>query len=214
MNSGLLEVWIEAIAPVNLPITVLVGLMAAFWVLNIVGVLGTEFLDVILPFDLDLDLPFFGGGFLSSFLGFFHVGKVPLVILLSVFIFLLWFPVMIGNHYFNPDKLWSIAGIIYLPSAIGSLLGTKIVVWPFAKLFSHFAQEATEVPVDFLGEVCKVRSLRVNHKFGQAEYPNPDGAPYLLNVRTIRDDEVLEKGDSAVIVEKRNKTYMIKKLEI
>ena len=61
MNSGLLEVWIEAIAPVNLPITALVGLLAAFWVLNIVGVLGTEFLDVILPFDLDLDLPFFGG---------------------------------------------------------------------------------------------------------------------------------------------------------
>ncbi|MFL2910421.1 MAG: hypothetical protein ACJZ70_07770 [Limisphaerales bacterium] len=44
-------------------------------------------------------------------------------------------------------------------------------------------------------------------KFGQAEIENPDGAPFLFNVKPTREGEVLKRGESAVIVDIERQSF-------
>ena len=46
----------ECILPVNLPLTILMGLVLSYWLMVIVGVLGLDVIDLDLDLDADVDL--------------------------------------------------------------------------------------------------------------------------------------------------------------
>ena len=84
--SNFLPLWQESITGVNLPATLLFGIILIFWILNIIGVLGTELLDFLIPVDFgSIDIPILSGDTFAGIFDFFYIGKVPLVILFSVF---------------------------------------------------------------------------------------------------------------------------------
>ena len=68
-----LPLWNEAVTGVNLPATCLFGAVLLFWALNIVGALGTELLDFLIPMDVGaFDFPLVSGDSLAGIFDFLY----------------------------------------------------------------------------------------------------------------------------------------------
>ena len=132
-----LPLWNEAIAGVNLPATCLFGAILCFWFLNIVGALGTELLDFLIPMDVGaFDFPLLSGDSLTGIFDFFYIGKVPLVILISVFGFVLWPICTLSNFYLNPEKTWGLGLLILALGSLVSLFAMKASLLPFERFLN------------------------------------------------------------------------------
>ena len=104
--------------------------------------------------------------------------------------------------------------ILALGSVV-SLFAMKVSIMPFERFFESIAKlDELDSPKAFLGKICIIRSPRADHKFGQAQIDNPDGAPFLFNVKPTSENEVLKRGESAVIVDVDNKIFSVKKIDI
>lgn len=87
-------------SPVNLALSVMLVLILFYWVVVVLGAVGLDSLDFDLDFDgepdididtdLDTDASLLDAGLGTAILKFFHIGTVPVLILLSVFILSLW----------------------------------------------------------------------------------------------------------------------------
>lgn len=214
--SNFLPLWQESITGVNLPATLLFGIILIFWIFNIIGVLGTELLDFLIPMDFSsIDIPLLSGDSFAGIFDFFYIGKVPLVILVSVFGFVLWPICILSNYYLNPEKTWGIGLVVLGLGWIASIFVMKLSLMPFERFFESIAKlDVLDTPEAFLGKICIIKSPRADQKFGQAEIENPNGAPFLFNVKPTQEGEVLKRGESAVIVDTNNKIFNVKKIEI
>ena len=135
-----LSLWNEAVAVVNLPATCLFGAILLYWALNIVGALGTELLDFLLPMDVGaFDFPLLSGHSLAGIFDFFYIGKVTLVILISVFGFVLWPICTLSNFYLNPEKNWGLGLLILAFGSVVSLFAMKVSIMPFERFFESIA---------------------------------------------------------------------------
>lgn len=200
-------------SPVNLVLTVLLGCCMGYWLIVILGVLTPDAFDIDLDLDADGDVDVqtgghgFGG---ASLIKFFNVGEVPLMILLSVFIGILWFTGVVLHPYIGA---WSILFqvLMVVPMAVGSLLLTKVLTQPLKSLFRQLREDEHAAPRSFLGERCTIVSATATHKHGQAEF-HTGGAPLRLNIRTSHEGEVLARGNEAVIVADRDDkgTYTVR----
>ena len=202
----------ECILPVNLPVTVLLGLVLAYWMMVIVGVLGMDAVDLDLDGDFDIDggidTDFDGGSLVGDFFRFMHMGDVPVMIVVSFFVVSMWMVTIITNHYWNPDFGWFITVIFIVPNLIVSLLATKIVVTPFATLFKH--ENDIELDrLEMIGRIGMVKTSEITNAFGQIEVTH-DGPPVVLNART-NPKERLVQGDAAKIISYNatNDTYLV-----
>ena len=211
-----LPLWNEAVAGVNLPATCLFGAILLYWALNIVGALGTELLDFLIPMDVGaFDFPLLSGDSLAGIFDFFYIGKVTLVILISVFGFVLWPICTLSNFYLNPEKTWGLGLLILALCSLVSLFAMKASLLPFERFFESIAKlDELDSPEAFLGKICTIKSPRADQKFGQAQIDNPDGAPFLFNVKPTSEGEVIKRGESAVIVDVKNKIFSVKKIDI
>lgn len=191
----------ECFLTVNLPVTLLLLLVLVYWMMVIVGVLGTDILDfdtdVDLDGDADMDGDFHGDGILGTLFEFFYIGEVPLVIIGSFFVVLMWIVTMFSNHYLN-DQHSSIVMLLWIvPNIIISLLATRFAMMPFATLFKNY--DKTEFTHDALiGKIGIVKTSEVTDRFGQIEI-HQDGPPLVLNVRTLPGQK-LGPGDAAKIL--------------
>src|SRR6476660_920047 len=146
------EVLSEAFAFVNLPFTVLLGLVAVYWVLVVLGALDTSFgSDLELGGHVEGGSPELGGhhfegheteahgdvghdGFLSGVAHFINLGDVPLMVVVSVLSLSLWTGSLIANRYFTGhDVLMSLAFLV--PNFIVGLIVTRYGTLPFKPLF-------------------------------------------------------------------------------
>lgn len=102
----------ESLRFYNLPITVCFVLVLVFWVLTVVGIMDTDSLEPDLDLDMDADVDAGGGSLGLGLLRFFNVGEVPVLVLVSVLISLVWAGAIWSNHALNaggvlPDCHWS-----------------------------------------------------------------------------------------------------------
>jgi len=208
----MIEFFNECILPVNLPVTILLGLVLAYWLMVIVGVFGMDMID----FDLDGDFGLEGGieadvdagSLVGDFFRFMHMGDVPVMIVVSFFVVSMWIVTIITNHYFNTDFSWLITGFLIIPNLIVSLLATKLVVMPFATMFRH----ENDIELDrqeMIGRVGLVTTSEITDVFGQIEVAH-DGPPVALNARTT-PGQPLAQGDAAKIISYNaaNDTYLV-----
>ena len=207
------ELFELSVSGANLPFTILLGLVLVYWAGVILGALDLELFDFDLggDADVDVDAGAVGGGGIAL-LQFFHVGTVPLSILLSFFFLSLWIISVVANYYLGNGSVLVVL-LLLVPNLIASLFITKLFTLPIRALFRKLETESHELEV-VVGKICTVKTSRVDPKTGQAEVET-SAAPLLLNVRT-RGEEVLERGDEAIILEhdKENSVYMVKKLDI
>jgi len=194
-----------SLMPANIAATLFLALMVLYWLMVILGALDLDFLDVDVDTDVDVDLGTdldISVGVFDGMLAFFYLGKIPIMILLSILALCLWVVSIIANGYLNPSG----SLILGLPIAAGNLIVSplicKIVCAPLAKLFMALKRDPN-APADVVGRICKVTTTQVSAKMGQAEVPT-GGAPVLLNV-VADGDHVFKKGDEAVVIGKDDK---------
>ncbi len=203
----------ESIRLINFPLTLLMGLVLLYWALAMFGAMDMHFLDFAPDLDLDIDVDISPPqGVFGHFSSFLHLGEAPVMVILSMLITFMWGGSMALNHYFNSgDSV--LLGLVYLiPNFIVSVTLTGIVAIPVSAFFKKLNVEE-KIKKDVIGDICEVTSRQVDHRSGQAEVTML-GAPVLFNARAADENEILTKGQKAVVVRKNDDgTYIIKSLE-
>lgn len=198
-----IELFKEAVANYNLPVTLLLGLVLLYWLFVIFGFVDS---DSTLEGGADVSDSFSSG--LSSVLGGsgawkkLGIGPLPLSVFGSIFAIVLWLFSLWGNYYFNGEPGYRSLGksaLLLLPNIILSYALTQIVLWPLRKFFAAMYQRnSTEEKLT--GQVGIVISAQVDQHYGQVEISTL-GAPILVNARVTSSAPALEKGTSVLILE-------------
>lgn len=206
-----MELWEQAILPYNLPFTILLGLVVVFWLLTLVGAVGADSLDV----DLDAggddasgdigDLP-------AALLRVVNAGFVPLTVVLSILILMMWIGSITLNYYFNPGQSWLLAGGFVVAAFVLAVIATKVLTQPLVPLMRRLKEAENVAPV--IGEVGMVRSIQLDSKFGQVEVERPGGASALLNARLGDHAEPVPRGTPVAILSLDDATglYLVRAL--
>jgi hypothetical protein len=202
------EFFAEVIQPVNLPATILFGLVMLYWVMVIFGTVGLEMFD----FDMDLDADGVdiggGGGFLHGLLQFFHLGEVPVTIFGSIFAILYWAGTILGNHYWNSEWSIMVGVLVFVPCMVVSLLATKLIIMPVAPMFRR-SSEIDEDYKSLVGQLAVVSTGEVTDAFGEVSIQQ-DGPPLVLNARC--HGARLQKGEVVELVsyDQNRNTWLVK----
>jgi len=202
------EIFQESIRLINFPFTVLLGLLALYWLGVIFGVLEVDLLDFGLDLDADAEAPgMFGRLFL--FLG---AVDTPIFVVFSVLGLCMWTFSMIANHYFNPNDSLMLGLLFLIPNLSLGLILTRHLVLPFHSLFRAMSHDE-EAKVELIGKICVVISGEVTAEFGQAEI-RISASPITINARVGANQPALKKGDEAVVVSKNEDgSYRVKTME-
>ena len=218
------ELLTESIKLVNLPFTILLGLTVLYWVLYLLGALGSDMLDFIgldLDGDVDVDADVdtdmdvsaeSSGSLLAGFLHFFYVGEVPVVMIFSVLILSMWTLSMVINRLLHNASVW-VAMLLFIPILLGGLVITKSVIMPFAPWLKQVFDQMSD-RIEVVGKTCTISSAEATPEYGQAELIT-EGAPLLLNVKT-KEGLTLTRGAEAIVYgyDKEQNTYLVTKFDL
>lgn len=194
------EVFIEAMRPVNLPLTVLLAVVVGYWLLVAFGMftldlegdahVGGHSGDAHHDGDVD-------AGWFSHLLHFVNIGEVPVTIVGSVLVLCLWLGSMIANHFWTGGSL--LLGLAALvPNLLVSAVLTRFLTLPFKPLLRAMSREGDE-HLAVVGRSCEITTSEANAQFGQARIETK-GAPLLINVR-VRNAAPLPRGATCLVVE-------------
>jgi hypothetical protein len=192
------EIWNLAISPQVLPLTLLLVPVALYWLLNVLGAVDLDFLHA----DLDTDGPDHHDnshdGWLHGALRFVNATDVPVMVVLSVLVILLWATTMIGNLWFNASQSGISGGLIVIAALVGSVVLTRFVVAPLKPLFRLLrADDEKHPPV--VGRTGVVRTAWVDERTGQVEI-EMQGAPLLLNAKVATGTFSLPKNTEVIVI--------------
>ncbi len=194
------ELWEQAILSYNLPLTILLGLMVLFWLLTMLGAVGIDALD----FDFDADVDGDIGDVPAAMLRVVNAGLIPVTIVLSILVLLMWISAMILNFYLNPGHSWLLALGFFVASFILGVIGTKILTQPLVPLMKRLKDTETVAPV--IGQIGVVRSMEMDSTYGQVEVQRADGAPAILNAKLGADSVAIPRGTQVAILSMDEKT--------
>lgn len=208
--------WQAALEPANVVYTILLGIIILYWITVFLGPIDLGALD--LDFDMDVDVDIDADvdvdaevgstpGWIAGTLHFFNFGKLPFMVLMSFVTIPAWIMSIGLNEYFNQGRWWFPIAMI-IPILFVSLIIGKIFSTPFIPLFAKMNTAAE--PIEYIGQVCKLRLPASASKFGQAEV-NIDGDVLLVEVKTASDDAPMSTGEMARIIGKTadGKHYLI-----
>ncbi len=208
------EVLHEALAMHNLPVTVLLGIILLYWLMVLVGAMDSDMDTVDIHADADAHFEahvdghsdvhsdnVLGGLFVRAG-RFLRLGQVPLMLVMSILALFMWPISMLGNYYLNgtaDHRSTGLALLLLIPNFIISALATRLVTTPIAAGLKKLSLEA-DANLPIVGRHGRVQSFQVDHTYGQIEIPT-DGAPLLVNVRTLDGADPLPKGTHVVVLE-------------
>jgi hypothetical protein len=219
----------------NAVMTVLVGVLALYWLYVMLGGAGFGDLDLGVDFDADVDagaeIPDVHTGDIDAdadtdadghvheaktesvfvkFLHYLNVGKVPFMLVLSTFKFLTWICTLIATKFIIVDG-WGLKSILILIPmfAIGILL-TKYATTPMAGFFKQIGYQGEE-EIDFLGRSGKMLSTVKGDRIGFAEFII-ERNPMKLNVKSHTGEEIAY-GDQVMVTDESDdrKIYFVTK---
>lgn len=208
----MIELYQTAFSAVNLPYTILLLVILAYWMLVIIGLLDIDAFDIDLSTDfdadLDLDAPDHIPGLGAQAIGFLNIGEVPVMFYVSLVTLSMWVGSIRANELLGNDNIW-IAIALAVPNLIVGLLVAKLLTTPF-KWLNIRKDEKNE----FEGVQCLVSSMEITDGFGECEIQDAE-SPIKIFARTA-GGEVLHKGDTAEIVQRispEDNVYLVKKYE-
>lgn len=208
----------------NAVTTVIMAIMLLYWLFVFLSGAGLEDLDLGFDFDVDVDSDVDVDtaepdgeisadkepGFFAKALNFLNVGKIPFMLIITVFKFFLWIGSLITTSVINVVSwgVWSL--LILIPLAIASLFFTKLATNPLVRLFKEIGYKG-EDEIDFLGRSGKMLSTIQGERIGTAEFL-VDNNPIKLNVISIDGNEICY-GDYVIIADESEdkKIYYVSK---
>lgn len=194
--------------------TVIVAILTIFWIFTLLGGMDMDAIDiggdVDVDVDADVDADIGSPSAVSEFLSFLNIGRVPFMLVVTVFMLIIWIGSLIITGVINIEFLGSLSALILIPLAIVSIFLTKLTTAPMAKFFDKIGYRGEE-EIDFLGHSGKMTSTIAKDKVGTAEFV-VDKNPIRLNVRSI-DGEELKYGDYIIIADETpdRKVYLVSK---
>jgi len=197
------ELWEQALLSYNLPFTVLMGLVAIYWLLSVLGTVDLDTLDVDMDVsaDADMDVDVSSGGNVVGFaLRFVNAQDVPLMIVLSLLALFMWLISIASNFYLNPGQSGFMASGLFLGNFILSALMVKTITQPL-RPFLKALKNDQEHQEPLVGMAGVVKSRVLDADFGQVEVARHNGAPALLNCRLATGDEALVRGDEVLVID-------------
>lgn len=197
------ELWEQAILPYNLPFTILLGLVILFWITSLIGAVSTDMFNIDPSGDLEVDVPGHDSdvsfaGTAAAMLRVVNAGYIPVTIVLSILILMMWIGSILLNYYFNPGHSLLLAAGFLLVAFVLGLIATKLITQPLVPLMRRLKEAENTAPV--IGEMGVVRSIQMDSQYGQVEVERPDGAPALLNARLGPDAEPVPRGTPVIII--------------
>lgn len=195
----------ESFRLVNFPFTVLLGVMIGYWLLVAFGALDSDFgSDVGGNHDLDVEHHIEGhhaghhdtGNWWASSLKFINLGDVPVLVVMTFLILSMWTFSLISNRYWTGGSSLFAVAFLFVNLAVSAVV-TRYVTMPLKPIFRALNKQVSK-PIVLVGKHCKITTTEATGEFGQAEI-TADGSALLINVRVL-NDEVLQRGDVAVIV--------------
>ena len=174
--------------------TILLGLVAIYWMTVIVAGLDVDVLDLDASVDVNA----------SETLTALGLRGVPFTVWLSFFVLIAWVAMLLGSVFAGPF-LAAIAGsfasstVISLSAMTLSAALTSFAVRPVRRLF---AAQVGPKNLALVGKVCTVTTMRVDDGFGQAEIAD-GGAGLLVQVRAAGPNS-LTRGSHALVFEYDN----------
>lgn len=218
----------------NVVFTILLIIICFYWLTVILGVVGLETFDVDLDADIDVDVDvdvdlevdadvevdadadvatgITAGSILLGGLRFFNLGRVPFMVLMSMFILSLWSLSVYCNHegsWINPNNSISIAALLLAPIVIISLFSTKLLTMPLVPLFKHGNTFAKPLVIN--GKVGTLLTSIKGEETGQLKATIDDSIVTLM----VKSDTgaAIEKGAEVIIIQedKDGKTYLVQK---
>lgn len=206
----MLELFQESLLPVNLPFTILLGAVAAYWVIGLIGLVDLDGGGEAGGLD-GVDLPdggetrggddgeTSGSGAMQTLLKIVGASDAPLIFVISLFSIFLWACNVLANHYGNPGYDAGRATVLLLPVVAGAFVLTRILVVPLRPLMKVI--RTSEKTVTILGASGTVRSARLDTQFGEIEVETAE-KNLILRARLSAHGEPLVKGDSVLVVSK------------
>jgi len=196
------ELWECALLPYNMPLTVLLGLVAVYWAFSLIGAADFDF-----DFDAEGDTGA-GHDFLGAILKFVNAQDIPIMMVLSFLTLFMWCISLLSNSILNPGHSTLIALGLLVGNFIVSTLIVKVITQPLRPLFRAIKQDEVHEPL--VGAVATVKSREIDHEYGQVSIPRAQGAPALLNA--YLEEGALSRGATVLILsyDESRKRYLVK----
>jgi hypothetical protein len=173
-----------------------------YWIIVIIGLVDTEFLDFDLDIEGEPEFEIEGGvsgdvSWLNNVLSFFNLGRIPFMIWLSFVSLPLWLLSVNINNFLGIESfifgLFSLIPLLFL-----SLLISKVLTTPFARFFEKINEDSKKKEI--IGKIGTVISSASHESKGMAEL-NYQGSFLRLYIRSPESQSVL-KGDQVLFIEK------------
>ncbi|WP_139920956.1 OB-fold-containig protein [Hymenobacter sp. DG01] len=209
-----------ALLPPNLLPTALLVFVLLYWLTVLAGMLDMKTLDLDTThvFDAGHHGPptteTGGVVWLNHVLAFFNLGRVPLMMLVSLVVLPLWVGSILTNYYLG-NTSFGVGLVLLVPLLPASLLLAKLLTAPLVHLFASL-EKNHDAGLRPVGRVCTVLLPTSRERLGQARVPVRQGAPLVLNVRLASPAPELQKGDSALIIDydEQGRCYLIEAYEV
>jgi len=204
-----------ALAGVNLPYTMLLGLVILYWLSVVLGAFDLSALDFDLDAEVDTDIDLDAdtgdiGGWFAGALHFFNFGRVPFMLIMTVVVLAAWSMAILGNHYIGNYQI-GFALATAIPIVFIGLILAKWLTNPLVPLFEQMNKEAK--PMDYIGQACQLILPATHEQMGQAKVTVEDNE-LLIYVKTAAPGLNLPAGAEAVVIRraKDESHYLINKL--
>lgn len=224
------EIWELAISGQVLPFTLLLIPVALYWLLAALGTLDLDFLNIDFDHDVDVDAnadvdvdagdvsaASGHGPALSTLHGVLkavNATDVPIMIVMSILIVMMWICAGVGNMIFNPGGGNLLGTLIGIGSLVAGMVLTRLVTNPLKPMFRAMKGIGTENrPV--VGRSGTVRTNDLTDRSGQVEIEEK-GDVVLLNARLTEGASPLKRGDAVIVYhyDKDTGIYYVKDLSI
>lgn len=214
----MLELFTESFEPINLPFTILLIVVAGYWIIGLLGLVDLDALDGVgegIDADGGVDLEGDAGdpgGFMTGVLRVVGASDAPLIFVISLFSIFLWALNLIGNHYFNPTDSGTVSTIIIAIVVVASFILTRLLVRPLRPLMGMLKN--VEKPVEIIGSSGVVKSATIDQGFGTIEVVATQRT-LVLNARLSEGNDPLTKGSRILVVSKNTdeETYIVRPLD-
>lgn len=155
----------------NAIMSILLGISAFYWLLTFISgdFLGDWDLDAELGVDVDADAEVaVEPSFFQKALAFINVGKVPIMVIISMFKFIAWIFTLASSLLWNVGEWGWKSGLILIPIGILSYFVTRWATKPFIRVYKQMGYNGEETH-DLIGRVAILQSNIKDDALGTAE---------------------------------------------
>lgn len=198
----------------NAIMTVTTGVTVIYWIFNLIfgSVLGGDMDADSLDMDVDADadpgdVSGDGDGAWDKLLAFVNVGRVPFMVVLSVFKLIAWVITLASSIVLNLITWGWMSVFILLPVVFVAFIITRFATKPLVKLYHAMGYNGEEA-YDLLGRSARMLSTISGDTIGFAEL-KVNGDVVRINVKSKTGEAIRFDADVMIADESPDKKYYI-----